>query len=216
MKVKNWLFMLGSLVALGPAQALDMPDPRGLVDMTIETLRESLIRDQSRVESDPEYSMALVENIVMPHVDLRLTARLVLGSHWREATPAQRDAFVEGLRRLLLRVFALHLSDYSDAEIVYSPTVFKGENNQRAIVRTRVSRPGVPPVSVDYRLYRSADGWKVYDVAILGISLVKTYHITIAYDLKKIGLDGVIEQINAKSPLHEIGGVPTAEPASAG
>ena len=199
--VKYCLAVFGPLLVIVLAQASEVSDPRDLVDTTIETLREQVIRDQALIESDPEYAMQLVEGILSPHVDIRLTSRLVLGRHWKEASVQQRDAFVDGLRRLLLRVIALHISDYHEAEVAYSPTIFKGENDQRAVVRTEVSRSGVPPVSVDYRLYRSADGWKVYDVSILGISLVKTYHITIEYDLKKYGLDGVIRQINAKSPL---------------
>jgi phospholipid transport system substrate-binding protein len=201
---------------LATVQASDQADPRRLVDTTIETLRESLIRDQAVAARDPEYSMALVESIVSPHIDMRLAGRLVLGAHWQEATPTQRDAFVAGLRRLLLRIFALHLSEYSAAEVAYSPTVFKGEDQQRAIVRTQVSRPGTPPVSVDYRLYRSVDGWKVYDVSVVGISLVKTYHIAIAHDVRKYGLDTVIEQINAKTPLKELGAVPIGGSSPAG
>ncbi len=196
--LKVWLPVLAVIASV---QAAEISDPRVLVDATIETLRENVHRDQALIEGDPEYAMQLVEGILSPFVDLRLTGRLVLGAHWKEATAAQREAFVDGLRRLLLRVFALHVSDYQEAEVAYSPTVFKGKNQQRAVVRTEVTREGVPPVAVDYRLYRSIDGWKVYDVSIFGVSLLKTYHITIQYDLKKHGLDGVIEQINAKVPL---------------
>jgi phospholipid transport system substrate-binding protein len=138
----------------------------------------------------------------MPHLDMHLASRLVLGRHWQDASAVQRDAFVDGLRRLLIRIFAAHIGDYHDAEVEYFPTIFNGDRHQRATVRTRVSRGGSPEVSVDYRLYLTDNGWKVYDVAIFGVSLVKTYHITIDSDVEKLGLDGVIEQINAKVPLH--------------
>jgi phospholipid transport system substrate-binding protein len=213
---KYRLFLIGLLIMCVSAPAVGAPDPRVIVDTTIETLREHVIRDQARIEDDPEYAMALIEDLVSPHVDLRLASRLVLGSHWNDATPAQRNAFVDGLQRLLLRVFALHISDYRDAQVDYSPTVYKGDKNQRAVVRTAVSRNGVPPVRVDYRLYRGSDGWKVYDVSVVGISLVKTYRLTIEYDLQKYGLDRVIEQINAKMPLHEVGRLPVGESPPAG
>ena len=72
---------------------------------------------------------------------------------------------------------------------------------QRAKVRTQVSRAGSPAVPVDYRLHRVDGVWKVYDVAIFGVSIVRTYHATIDADIRERGLDSVIEQINAMSPL---------------
>jgi phospholipid transport system substrate-binding protein len=209
---KYWPIVVIAVMVFARAQASDHPDPRDLLDTTIETLRTHVTRDHERLEREPHYAMSLVQEIVSPHVDLRLASRLVLGAHWKTATDAQRDAFVESLRGLLLRIFALHIADYREAEVSYSPTVFKGDRRERAVVRTEVSRSGVPPVAVDYRLYRSPDGWKVYDVTILGISLVKTYHITIEYDLRKFGLDGVIERMNAKSPLTNAGGLPVDAP----
>ena len=208
--VKHWVYLLAVLLGPGQVQADETRAPRELVDSTIEALRASVIRDQALMESDPDYAMTLVETTVAPHVDMRLASRLVLGKYWREATTAQRDAFVDGLRRLLMRIFAIHIRDYSDAEITYSPTIFKGEDNRRAVVRTHVSRSGAPEVSVDYRLYNATDGWKVYDVSIVGISLIKTYHLTLQRDLKRHGIDDVIDQINAKSPLHRAG--PDASP----
>lgn len=197
----DWLLLVTLLLMWTNVPAQDRNDPRELIDKTIETLREQVIREQRRLQSEPRYAMVLVEGILSPHVDLKLASRLVLGTYWNVATVAQRDAFVDGLQRLMLRIIALHISDYRDAEVVYSPTLFKGAERRRAVVRTKVSRDGGAPVSVDYRLYRGAAGWKVYDVSIVGISLVKTYRITIEYDLKKYGIDGVIEQINAKVPL---------------
>jgi ABC-type transporter MlaC component len=65
-------------------------------------------------------------------------------------------------------------------------------------------------------LYHATDGWKVYDVSVVGISLVKTYHITIAGELKQHGIDSVIAQINAKSPLRKAGPGAFPDPPPAG
>jgi len=198
------------------APAGPLEDPQQLVDATIEQLRAEVTRDSQLIDADPVYAMDLVESAIAPHIDVRLTSRLVLGRHWRDAKPAQRDRFVDGLRRLLLRLIATHINDYRDALVAYSPTVFKGEHNKRATVRTQVSKAGTPPVSVDYRLYLTKAGWKVYDVAIYGISVVKTYHLTLDADIRKLGLDGVIDEINAKFPLPEAAGQQTERRASAG
>ena len=84
---------------------------------------------------------------------------------------------------------------------VDAPTKFSGQKKQLAVVRSTVSRWGIPPIRVDYRFYRASDVWKVYDVAIVGVSLVKTFRITAKYELKKHSLDEIIEKMNAMTPL---------------
>lgn len=187
-------------VSVAPAYA-EMPDPKALVATTIESLRSQVIADRDRIEREPEYAMAVIADAVEPHMDIRLAGRLVLGRHWGDASEQQRDAFVDGLRRLLLRVFALHISNYTDAELAYAPTTFSGAQQQRAKVGTTVSRNGSPAVPVDFRLHRVDGGWKVYDVAIFGVSIVRTYHATIDADIRARGLDSVIEQINSMVPI---------------
>lgn len=192
------LFLLWGSPGSGHA---DAADPQVLVDSTIETLRAQVVAEQARIERDPAYAMDMVANTIEPHMDIKLAGRLVLGRHWINASETQRTGFVDGLRRLLLRVFALHIGNYTDAEVTYTPTVFSGKAGQRAQVRTQVSRSGSPAVPVDYRLHRVDGTWKVYDVAIFGVSIVRTYHSTIDADIRERGLDSVIEQINAMSPL---------------
>lgn len=216
LSINAWLCVLAASVFCGLVQASDQQDPRDLVETTIETLRENVIRDATLMERDPLHALMLVENIVAPHVDMRLASRLVLGKHWQAATELQRDAFVEGLRGLLMRIFAIHIRDYSNAAVAYQPTVLTGKGDRRAMVRSEVTRPGIPAVSVDYRMWRTDGVWKIYDVAILGISLVKTYHITIASELERHGLDGVIAKINAKIPLQKADGTPPNDVAPAG
>lgn len=214
--VAGALFFLVSLLVGTAGVASEKPDPQVLVDRTIETLRETVVRDAALIESDPRHALMIAEHTIAPHIDMVLASRLVLGKHWHEATDTQREAFVESLSGLLMRIFALYMRDYTDAAVEYEPTQFMGESGQRALVRTRVSRGGGTPLSVDYRMHRSLDGWKVYDVKIFGISLVRTYHISVDNDVDRVGLDEVIEQINALFPLGGSDALPVVEAPSRG
>jgi phospholipid transport system substrate-binding protein len=196
------LFALIIILCVNPAQGrAETQDPQILVATTIEALRSRVVADQARIEREPAWAMGVIADAVEPHMDIRLAGRLVLGRHWRDASEGQRDAFVDGLRRLLLRVFALHISNYTDANVTYTPTIFSGAKGQRAKVGTTVSRNGSPAVPVDFRLHRVEGAWKVYDVAIFGVSIVRTYHATIDADIRARGLDSVIEQINSMIPV---------------
>ena len=191
------LFIFGESVAGTP----EVSDPQTLVNTTIETLRQHVRDEQERIENDQEYAMGLIDRYMSPYMDLSVTSRFVLGAHWRRASTEQREAFVSALKALLLRIFAVHISDYQDAKVSYKPTIYKGEDNQRAVVRSTVSKPGIPPIRVDYRFYKGAGVWKVYDAVIYGVSLVKTYRLTAQYELKTQSLDELIAKMNAMAPV---------------
>ena len=201
--IVRWVIVPCIALAVGAASASATQDPRDLVDTTIETLRENVQRDAALLDTDPAHALSLVERVVAPHIDIRLASRLVLGRHWVAATDLQRDAFVDGLRGLLMRIFAIHLRDYSTAEVAFAPTVLHGDDKRRAVVRTEVTRAGIPPMNVDYRLYHTDGRWLIYDVSIFGISVVKTYRLTIDGELERHGIDGVIQQINALLPMND-------------
>jgi len=64
------------------------------------------------------------------------------------------------------------------------------------VVRTKVfTKDGAPPVPIDYRLYRKNGQWKVYDVVVDGVSLVSNYRSTFAEQIRKGGIDGLIEAL---------------------
>ncbi|MGR8949046.1 MAG: MlaC/ttg2D family ABC transporter substrate-binding protein [Gammaproteobacteria bacterium] len=201
--IKNrWYYSALLLIAVSiGAVAEEFADPQRLVDTTIESLRMHVNTESHRIERDPKYTTTLISRHLSPHIDLELTSRLVLGEVWLNATPDQQQAFVTTLRQLLLRIFATHILDYRDAAVSYAPTKFSGQKNQIAVVRSTVSRSGIPPIRVDYRFYKASDVWKVYDVAIVGVSLVKTFRITAKYELKKHSLDEIIEKMKAMTPL---------------
>lgn len=149
------------LVLMHPVVA-EVVDPRDLLEMTIDTLRSNVIRDQMQITRDPNHAIKIVENVVLPHVDMRPASQLVLGVHWKEATAVQQDSFVDGLQHLLMLMFVGHVSHLSNASVAFLPTEYRGNSTDRAVVRTKVFREGVPKVTVNYRFYHSERSWKLY------------------------------------------------------
>ncbi|MBT8447965.1 MAG: ABC transporter substrate-binding protein [Gammaproteobacteria bacterium] len=194
------LLLLALPLLPGPAAA-EASDPQVLVRETVATLRDAVEADLRLVGEDPFAAMDLLEQVLSPHVDLPLISRLILGRRWKAATPAQQDAFIDAMHRMLLRMFALHIKDYHDVSVDYLPTEYRGDNGQRAIVRTRVASPGRPTASVDYRMTRDGATWKVYDVSLFGVSIVRTYHQMVKSVVAKQGIDGLIADMNAMAPL---------------
>ena len=143
----------------------------------------------------PDQVVAIVEEFVLPHVDTRMSGRLILGKHWRDATPSQRDRFIAGYRDLLLRTYATHATDYLAARVAILSAAPTGREGRVLQVRTRVTRPGKPVATVDYRLVARDGEWKVFDAVVQGVSLVSTLRTAVTEEIQRIGIDGLNDKL---------------------
>ena len=101
--------------------------------------------------------------------------RLAVGRAWRDATPAQRDALIKEFRSLLVRSYSAAFTAYTGVSVEYRP--FRSNpGDTEATVQTIIKLPeGAEPVTVDYDMALTPNGWKVYDVRVAGASLIINY-----------------------------------------
>ena len=125
-------------------------------------------------EATPSKVNALVNKYLLPHFDTEFAAQLVLGQHWRTATPEQRKRFIDAFYKSLLNNYGAALSDFTADRLKIFPTTVDA-NAPRATVRTEVKRASGDRVAVNYYMRKTAEGWKAWDVVIDGISYVNSY-----------------------------------------
>ena len=190
---RRGFLMLLALLGLGPALAAPV-SPLEVVRSTSDQMLERLRSERALLQAEPGRLYGLVEDIVLPHFDFRRMAQWVLGKHWRTATPEQQDRFTTEFRTLLVRTYSTALLDYTDQQIRYLPLSLP-DGASDATVRTEVIQPGGPPIPIDYRMYWDGREWKVYDVAINGISLVTNYRSTFSQEIRQGGLEGLIARL---------------------
>jgi phospholipid transport system substrate-binding protein len=199
------VFVLALSAPAGLRAAQATPDQ--LVRTTIETIHELLKADRSVDPEDPRRLYAMMDfcEEVMPHIDFRGMARAVLGPAWHRASDEQRARFTHEFRNLLVRTYGAALRKNSGQQIVYLP-FFSKPGDKAAVVKTEVKQAGGGPnVHIDYSFYRVHSVWKMYDIAIDGVSLVTTYRGTYADLLRKEGFDSLIAGI-ARSNEQTSGG----------
>lgn len=187
------------LTAVPAVMAAPTPDAgKTLIASTIEAVRTALAADPAVGRGErPDEVVAIVEELVLPHVDTRMSGRLILGRHWRDATRAQREQFIDGYKDLLLRTYATHATDYLAAQVAILSAAPAGREGQVLQVRTRVTRPGKPVAAVDYRLIARDGEWKVFDAVVQGVSLVNTLRTAVAQEIQQIGIDGLNAKLQA-------------------
>lgn len=167
--------------------------PQELVRDTSSRMLSALRDEREVIVSNPGRLYELVADIVLPYFDFERMSQWVLGKNWRTATPEQRVRFVEQFRRLLVRTYGTALSDYADEKIIYLPHSDSGDS-VKVTVRTEIEQGG-STIPIHYSMYNSKDGWKVYDVAISGVSLVTNYRSTFSSIIRGEGMDSLIDQL---------------------
>ncbi|MCP5153898.1 MAG: ABC transporter substrate-binding protein [Ectothiorhodospiraceae bacterium] len=188
--------MLAIVLGWGAAAWADEPPAQTLVRDTTDKVVSALKRERDAIEADPERLYTLVDEIVLPHFDFVRMSQRVLGKYWRDASDEQQQRFAREFQALLVRTYATALQEYRDQTIRFLPSRERPGGDEVS-VRTEVEQPGGPPIPISYEMTRVGEAWKVFDVAIDGVSLVINYRSTFANEIRQKGIDGLIERLQA-------------------
>jgi phospholipid transport system substrate-binding protein len=174
------------------------PAPQELIEESAQAMLEALDADREAYQKDAAKVRALVDRVLLPHFDTDYSAMLVLGKHWRTASPEQRKRFVEAFYQSLLSKYGAALASFTGENLTMLP--FRGDlASGRATVRTEVTTSDGTRVPVNYSMRATQDGWKAWDVTIEGISYVKNFRTDFGAEIDQRGLDAVIERLESES-----------------
>jgi phospholipid transport system substrate-binding protein len=124
--------------------------------------------------------------------------RLAVGANWRQASPEQQKRLTNEFRTLLVQTYAATLTAYRDQKVNFRPLRMQPDDTD-VVVKSLINQPGGKPVTVDYRMERTDNGWKVYDVIVADLSLVQNYRGTFNSEVQKGGVDGLIKALADKN-----------------
>jgi phospholipid transport system substrate-binding protein len=206
--------MVASASAAEPPSATS-PDagPQAVMEDLSTHLFAALDKNSGAIRRNVDKVLPLVDRLLSPHFDLEYAARLVLGQHWRSATPAQREQFAVALYQRLLRTYVVAVSEWTADRVKILPLRSDAEALQ-VTVHTEVKSTGGAIVPVDYRLHQTAEGWKIFDVVVEGVSYVRNYHDDTSEDVAQKGLDATIARL-ARTDVGAIQRVTSPNPPSA-
>ena len=194
------LFLLLALVAglqAGPALAADTP-PDVLARTTTAEVLAILKQDKELQSGNLNKVHQLVEDKILPIFDFNRMTQLVIGKHWPRATAQQKQALVIEFRNLLVRTYSNSLTAFTNQSIEYKPLALKPGDTD-VTVHSEIHQPGGQPIPIDYSMYKTAFGWKVYDVTIDGVSLVTNYRSSFSSTIRQKGIDGLIKTLADQS-----------------
>ena len=167
--------------------------PDALVMRVSTEVMDAARADPAIQAGDVSRVMTLVDGKVMPYVNFQRMTASAVGRYWRQATPEQQQKLQAEFKTLLVRTYSGALAQVKEQTVQLKPFRAKPED-QEVVVRTEVRGKG-EPIQLDYRMEKRTDGWKIYDVNVLGVWLVENYRNSFAQEISAGGIDGLIAKL---------------------
>ncbi len=174
------------------AIAAEAPD--ALVKRISADVIETVKADKDIQAGNRNKIMDLVNSKILPHVDTEKMTQQAAGRFWRQATPEQQKQLTKEFTTLLVYTYSGALSTIKNETVEFKP--FRAEAGASDVeVRSQVNVARGEPITLNYRLANGPQGWKIYDINVLGAWLVETYKSTFASQINKGGIDGLIKSL---------------------
>lgn len=195
---KRFLGVVLACVLVAPALAADSGSktqgPVAMVRDASQQVLAALNKNASKLKNDPALAEKLVKKDLLPYFDFGFTSQLVLGRAWRTATPEQRKAFQAAFLHYLTATYAKGIQGFNGAKVQVLP--FRGDTSRQFVtVQTKVTAENHEPVSVDYVLHKTSQGWKAFDIKIAGVSYVQTYRNEFQSEIRHTSLQALIKRL---------------------
>ena len=172
--------------------------PDALVRNVTTEVIDIVKQDKAIQSGDQKRILDLVETKVLKHFDFTHMTALAMGREWRNASADQKTALTNEFRTLLVRTYSNALAQYKNQTIDFKPLKMQ-PSDTNVIVKSEVKQPGAKAIGIDYELEKGADGWKVFDVVVAGVSLVTNYRDTFTQEVRANGVDGLIKVLRDKN-----------------
>ncbi|MEM5404997.1 MULTISPECIES: MlaC/ttg2D family ABC transporter substrate-binding protein [Paraburkholderia] len=179
------------------AQTVDTSNPDAMVQTVTQQVMSQIKGDKSIQSGDISKITQLVNEKILPYTDFRRTTQLAMGRNWRTATPEQQQQVIEQFKTLLIRTYSGALAQVRDQQIQYKP--FRANPDDTDVVVRSTVMNGGQPIELDYRLYKTAQGWRVYDINVLGAWLIQAYQQQFQEKIQQGGVDGLIQFLTQRN-----------------
>jgi phospholipid transport system substrate-binding protein len=172
------------------ASSVDTNSPDGMIKTVTNRVLDTIRSDPSIKSGDINRVTEVVNKEILPYTDFRRTTQLATGRAWRTATPQQQDALVEQFKQLLIRTYSGALSQVRNQQVQFKP--FRASPDDTDVVVRSVVLNNGQPFELDYRLYKTPQGWRVYDLNVAGAWLIQAYQQQFSEKINQSGVDGLI------------------------
>ncbi|WP_321799717.1 ABC transporter substrate-binding protein [Caballeronia sp. J97] len=189
--------MFMAICGAASAQSVDASSPDVLIKTVTQQVLDEIKSDSKIQSGDINKITELVNQKILPYTDFTRTTRLVMGRNWNSATPEQQKQIVEQFKMLLIRTYSGALAQVRNQTVQYKP--FRANPDDTDVVVRSVVMNNGSPVELDYRLYKTAQGWRVYDINVLGAWLIQAYQQQFNEQISQNGVGGLLQFLTQRN-----------------
>ena len=189
--------MFLAVCGVASAQSVDSSAPDTMIKTVTQQVLDEIKSDPKIQSGDINKITELVNQKILPYTDFTRTTRLVMGRNWNSATPEQQKQIVEQFKMLLIRTYSGALAQVRDQTVQYKP--FRANPDDTDVVVRSVVMNNGSPVELDYRLYKTAQGWRVYDINVLGAWLIQAYQQQFNEQISQNGVGGLLQFLTQRN-----------------
>ncbi|MBK0002810.1 MULTISPECIES: phospholipid-binding protein MlaC [Erwiniaceae] len=201
------LLMVAMLIVapIAANAAADKTNPYSMMNEAAAKTFDRLKNEQPKIKQDPNYLRQVVKEELLPYVQIKYAGALVLGRYYKEATPAQREAYFSAFGDYLAQAYGQALALYNGQTYQIAPEQPLGNADIIAIRVTIIDKNGRPPVRLDFQWRKNSrtGEWQAYDMIAEGVSMITTKQNEWSDILRQKGIDGLTERLKsyAQQPI---------------
>ena len=164
---------------------------KSTVDQAIQILTDPQLRGEGK---KPERRKRLRE-VIFVRFDFQEMAQRSLGAHWQRRTPEEQTQFIKVFSDLLEQTYVDKIESYNNEKFIYANERIDGSY---AEVSSRMRTSKGEEFTINYKLHRVGEDWRVYDLVIENVSLINNYRSQFNRILTGSTYDELISKIRAK------------------
>ena len=147
-------------------------DDKTTAENALKSKLNAAIAVLQKEDVDPQVKTKEIEEIMAPMFDFSLMTKLTLGrNYWPKLNNGDRQRFIKLFTQVFKTSYLQKLIRYTDEKIIFEAPIQIKEKVQ--IPTHLVSKD--QKTSILYKLYESQNKWKIYDIEIQGVSIIRSY-----------------------------------------
>ena len=158
----------------------------------LKTKLDDAISLLQKKDFDQETNYEQLVGIVKPLFDFRLMAKLSLGrKHWPGLSEEKKEEFIDLFIKRLQTMFLEKLSLYTDEKVFFKTPV---QDKRKVRIPTELISNN-NRISMIFKMFKSKNDWKIYDIEIEGVSIISTYRSQFDQILSKGTIDELMKKL---------------------
>ncbi|CAG9295601.1 MlaC/ttg2D family ABC transporter substrate-binding protein [Celerinatantimonas diazotrophica] len=182
--------------AMQPVANTPTQNPYKTMTSVVENTFPKLQKLNSEGKLNENSARDIIINNVMPYIDYRYAAYMVIGRDLPKTTRAQREKFVKAFYTYLVNTYSQALGKYDHQKIeIARPRPFK--NKQIMVVPAKILQPDGPAIHLQFKFRHLQDnkGWLAFDMIAEGVSLLSTNQSEVGGLINQKGIDAVTQML---------------------